>query len=84
MFFFILLEILERASVANVNLQKTQCFLIGKLSNEKEIPLDIRWTNEKKRKSSGFYFGNIDVSKDNWEPTIAKIKLLLNVGAEEN
>ena len=27
----------------------------------------------------GFYFGNIDVSKDNWEPTIAKIKLLLNI-----
>ena len=31
-----------------------------------------------KRKNVGFYFGNIDVSKDNWEPTIAKIKLLLN------
>ena len=26
-----------------------------------------------------FYFGNIDVSKDNWEPTIAKIKSLLNI-----
>ena len=32
-----------------------------------------------KRNNLGFYFGNIDVSKDNWEPTIAKIKLLLNI-----
>ena len=27
----------------------------------------------------GFYFGNIDISKENWEPTITKIKLLLNI-----
>ena len=75
---FVLLEIYERASGAKVNLQKTQGFLMGKLRYEKDTPLDIRWTNEK-IKILGFYFGNIDVSKDNWEPTIAKIKLLLNI-----
>ena len=52
---------------------------MGKLRYEKDTPLDIRWTNEK-IKILGFYFRNIDVSKDNWEPTIAKIKLLLNNG----
>ena len=75
---FVLLEIYERASGAKVNLQKTQGFLMGKLRYEKDTPLDIRWTNEK-IKILGIYFGNIDVSKDNWEPTIAKIKLLLNI-----
>ena len=75
---FVLLEIYERASGAKVNLQKTQGFLMGKLRYEKDTPLDIRWTNEK-IKVLGFYFGNIDVSKDNWEPIIAKIKLLLNI-----
>ena len=75
---FVLLEIYERASGAKVNLQKTQGFLMGKLRYEKDTPLDIRWTNET-IKVLGFYFGNIDVSKDNWEPIIAKIKLLLNI-----
>ena len=75
---FVLLEIYERASGAKVNLQKTQGFLMGKLRYEKDTPLDIRWTNEK-IKVLGFYFGNIDVSKDNWEPIIAKIKLLFNI-----
>ena len=51
---------------------------MGKLGYEKDTPLDIRWTNDK-IKILGFYFGNIDVSKDNWEPSIAKIKLLLNI-----
>ena len=41
-------------------------------------PLVIRWTNDK-IKILGFHFGNVDVSKDNWEPTIAKIKSLLNI-----
>ena len=71
---FILLEIYERASGAKVNLQKTQGFLMGKLRYEKDTPLDIRRTNEN-IKVLGFYFGNIDVPKDNWEPIIAKIKL---------
>ena len=75
---FVLLEIYQRASGAKVNLQKTQGFLMGKLRYEKDTPLDIRWTNEK-NKILGFYFGKTDVSKDNWEPTIAKIKLLLNI-----
>ena len=75
---FVLLEIYERASGAKVNLQKTQGFLTGKLRYAKDTPLDIRWTNDK-IKILGFYFGNTDVSKDNWEPTIAKIKLLLNI-----
>ena len=51
---------------------------MGKYRYEKDTPLDIRWTNEQNL-ILGFYFGNIDVSKDNWEPTIAKIKLLLNI-----
>ena len=72
---FVLLEIYERASGAKVNLQKTQGFLMGKFRYEKDTPLDVRWTKE----VLGFYFGNIDVSKDNWEPIIAKIKLLLNI-----
>ena len=75
---FVLLEIYQRASGAKVNLQKTQGVLMGKLMYEKDTPLDTRLTN-KKIKILGFYFGNIDVSKDNWEPTIAKIKLLLNI-----
>ena len=75
---FVLLEIYERASGAKVNLQKTQGFLMGKLRYEKDTPLDIRWTNEK-IKVLGFYFGNIDVSKDNWELIIVNIKLLLNI-----
>ena len=45
---FALLEIYQRESGANVNLQKTQGFLMGKLRYEKDTPLDIRWTNEKK------------------------------------
>ena len=69
---FILLNIYERASGAKVNLQKTLGFLMGKLRYEKDTPLDIRWTNGK-IKILGFYFGNIDVSNDNWEPTIAQI-----------
>ena len=75
---FILLEIYERASGAKVNPQKTQGFLKGKLRYEKDTPLDIRWTNEN-IKILVFYFGNIDVSKDNWEPITAKVKLLLNI-----
>ena len=50
---------------------------MGKLRYAKDTPLDIRWTNDK-IKILGFHFGNVDVSKDNWEPTIAKIKSLLN------
>ena len=42
---------------------------MGKRKYEKDTPLDIRWTNEK-IKVLGFNFGNTDVSKDNWEPTI--------------
>ena len=75
---FVLLEIYERASGAKVNLHKTQGFLMGKLRYAKDTPLDIRWTNDK-IKILGFHFGNVDVSKDNWEPTIAKIKSLLNI-----
>ena len=73
-----MLEIYERASGAKVNLHKTQGFLMGKLRYAKDTPLDIRWTNDK-IKILGFHFGNVDVSKDNWEPTIAKIKSLLNI-----
>ena len=51
---------------------------MGKLRYAKDTPLDIRWTNDK-IKILGFYFGNVDVSKDNWEPTIAKIKPFLNI-----
>ena len=75
---FALLEIYQCASGTKVNLQKTQGFLMGKYRYEKDTPLDIRWTNET-IKILGFYFGNIGVSKDNWEPTIVKIKLLLNI-----
>ena len=51
---------------------------MGKHRYEKDTPLDIRWTNDFFF-ILGFYFGNIDVSKDNWEPTIANSKLLLNI-----
>ena len=78
---FILLDIYERASGAKVNLQKTQGFLIGKRRYEKDTPLNIRWTNEN-IKVLGFYVGNIDVSRDNWEPIIAQIKLLSNIYIE--
>ena len=77
-----LLEIYQRASGAKVNFKKTHGFLMDKHRYEKDTPLDITWTNEKK-KNLGFYFGNIDVSKNNWEPTIAKIKLLLNIGVDK-
>ena len=69
---FVLLEIYERASGAKVNLHKTQGFLMGKLRYAKDTPLDIRWTNNK-IKILGFYFGNVDVSKDNWEPLLQKL-----------
>ena len=52
---FVLLEIYERGAGTKVNLQKTQGFLMGKLRYEKDTPLDIRWTNEKK-KSTWFLF----------------------------
>ena len=55
---FILLEIYERASGAKVNLQKTQGFLMGKLKYEKDIPLEIRWTNEK-IKVLGFFWATL-------------------------
>ena len=80
---FILLEIYERAFGAKVNLQEIEGFLMGKLRYEKDTPLDIRWTNVK-IKILGFYFGNIEVSRDNWEPIIAKNKLLSNICADEN
>ena len=51
---------------------------MGKLRYAKDTPLDIRWTNDK-IKILGFHFGNVDVSKDNWDTTIAKIKSLLNI-----
>ena len=44
---FKILYIYQRASGAKVNLLKTIGFLMGKLRYEKDIPLDIRWTNEK-------------------------------------
>ena len=66
-----LLEMYQRASGAKVNLQKTQGFFNVTVNlGMRRTPLDIRWTNET-IKILVFYFGNIDVSKDNWEPTIA-------------
>ena len=47
---------------------------MGKLRYAK----DIRWTYDKIL-ILGFCFGNVDVSKDKWETTIAKIKSLLNI-----
>ena len=44
---FKILYIYQRASGAKVNLLKSIGFLMGKLRYEKDIPLDIRWTNEK-------------------------------------
>ena len=75
---FKILYIYQRASGAKVNLLKTTGFLMGKLRYEKDTPLDIRWTNEK-IKILGFFFGNVDVSADNWEPKIQKIKNILNI-----
>ena len=56
------------------NFGQTQGFLMGKLRYAK----DIRWTYDKIL-ILGFCFGNVDVSKDKWETTIAKIKSLLNI-----
>ena len=75
---FKILYIYQRASGAKVNLLKTIGFLMGKLRYEKDIPLDIRWTNEK-IKILGFFFGNVDVSVNNWEPQIQKIQNILNI-----
>ena len=51
---------------------------MGKFRYEKDTPLDIRWNNEK-NKILGITFGNVDVSADNWEPKIRKIKTILNI-----
>ena len=75
---FKILNIYQRASGAKVNLLKTNGFLMGKLRYEKDTPLDIRWNNEK-IKILGITFGNVDVSADNWEPKIRKIKTILNI-----
>ena len=75
---FKILNIYQRASGAKVNLLKTNGFLMGKLRYEKDTPLDIRWNN-KKIKILGITFGNVDVSADNWEPKIRKIKTILNI-----
>ena len=57
---------------------KSNGFLMGKLRYEKDTPLDIRWNNEK-IEILGITFGNVDVSADNWEPKIRKIKTILNI-----
>ena len=57
--------------------------LNGETSVCERYPLDIRWTNDK-IKILGFHFVNVDVSKDNWEPTIAQIKSLLNIWCIRN
>ena len=75
---FKILNIYQRASGAKVNLLKTNGFLMGKLRYEKDTPLDIRWNNEN-IKILGITFGNVDVSADNWEPKIRKIKTILNI-----
>ena len=51
---------------------------MGKPRYEKDTPLDIRWNNDK-IKILGITFGNVDVSADNWEPKIRKIKTILNI-----
>ena len=51
---------------------------MGKLRYEKDTPLDIRWNNEK-IKIMEITFGNVDVSADNWEQKIRKIKTILNI-----
>ena len=51
---------------------------MGKLRYEKDTPLDIRWNNDN-IKILEITFGNIDVSADNWEPNIRKIKTILNI-----
>ena len=75
---FKILNIYQRASGAKVNLLKTNGLLMGKLRYEKDTPHDIRWNNEKMKKL-GITFGNVDISADNWEPKIRKIKTILNI-----
>ena len=75
---FSTVTLFEQASGARINLQKCEGLWLGSNKGRLDRPHNIRWSSGK-IKIIGYYFGNIDISHDNWDEKIVKFKKTLNL-----
>ena len=68
----------ERASGARINLDKCEGLWIWTNKNRTDKPQGIKWHTDK-IKIIGFYLGNKNVERANWEPRIERFKKTLNL-----
>ena len=68
----------ERASGAKFNLKKCEDLWIGTNKDRTDKPQGIKWHTDK-IKIIGFYLGNDNVKRANWEPRITCFKKTLNL-----
>ena len=68
----------ERASGTRINLDKCEGLWIGTNKNRTDKPQGIKWHTDK-IKIIGFYLGNENIERANWEPRIERFKKTLNL-----
>ena len=77
------LRVYEAASGAKININKTKGLWLGASKQNKLRNEDIEFTNSKIN-VLGIWVGNVDCTRDNWDPVITKFEKTLNLWSQRN
>lgn len=71
------ISLYEKGSGARLNISKTKAMWLGNWKDRCDKPLGLNWVD--KMKVLGIVFGNVNVERDNWEPSLSKVDKMLSL-----